>query len=279
MECKLTDITIHYQAFGKGRPILMLHGAPLDHRALLGCMEPVFKNRDGWLRIYPDLPGMGRSQGGDWIASSDQMLHIILAFIDRVIPGQRFTLVGHSYVGYLARGIAYHRPQAVNGLFLLVPWITYDRAQRCVPDKVTLVQDPALLARLDPDDAEGYAFGAVVQNQRTWERYHREWLPGLRAYDRQFFARLVEHPPFSFGAEADAPAEPFRKPTLILVGRQDHISGYRDIWDILENYPRATYAVLDRAGHRLQMEQETLFNVLVNEWLDRVEESMATRNG
>ena len=86
MECKLTDITIHYQAFGRGRPIVMLHGAPLDHRALLGCIEPVFRDREGWLRIYPDLVGMGRSQGGDWIASADHMLHVILAFIDRVIP-------------------------------------------------------------------------------------------------------------------------------------------------------------------------------------------------
>jgi len=272
MECELTDTTIHYQTLGKGRPILMLHGAPLDHRALLCCMEPVFKDREDWFRIYPDLPGMGRSQGSDRIASEDQMLEVILEFIDRVIPDQRFVLVGHSYAGYLARGIVYHRPQAVDGLFLLVPWITYDRAQRRVPAKVTLVQDSDLLARLDPDDAEGFAFGAVVQNQGTWDRYRCEWSPGLRAYDRPFFDRLVEHPPFSF--DVDAPAEPFLKPTLILAGRQDHISGYREQWDILENYPRATYAVLDRAGHRLQMEQEMLFNALVNEWLDRVEESV-----
>jgi pimeloyl-ACP methyl ester carboxylesterase len=190
-----------------------------------------------------------------------------------VIPDQGFALAGHSYAGYLARGIAYHRPQAVDGLFLLVPWITYDRAQRRVPAKVTLVQDPDLLAELEPDEAEGFAFAAVVQNQKHWARYCREWLPGLQAYDHRFFARLVEHSPFSF--DVDTPAEPFLKPTLILAGRQDHISGYRDTWDILDNYPRATYAVLDRAGHRLQIEQEVLFNALVNEWLDRVEESEA----
>jgi hypothetical protein len=31
--------------------------------------------------------------------------------------------------------------------------------------------------------------------------------------------------------------------------------------------------VLDRAGHNLQIEQEALFNALVNEWLDRVGEN------
>jgi pimeloyl-ACP methyl ester carboxylesterase len=47
MECKLNHLTIHYQVFGEGKPILLLHGAPPDHRALLGCMEPIFNNRAG----------------------------------------------------------------------------------------------------------------------------------------------------------------------------------------------------------------------------------------
>ncbi len=50
--------------------------------------------------------------------------------------------------------------------------------------------------------------------------------------------------------------------------------GYKDAWDILDNYPRGTLAVLDRAGHNLQLEQVELFNCLVNEWLDRVEENL-----
>jgi pimeloyl-ACP methyl ester carboxylesterase len=41
---------------------------------------------------------------------------------------------------------------------------------------------------------------------------------------------------------------------------------------LLPSYPRATLAVLDRAGHALGMEQETLFHALINEWLDRVDE-------
>jgi pimeloyl-ACP methyl ester carboxylesterase len=76
------------------------------------------------------------------------------------------------------------------------------------------------------------------------------------------------------GTNVDAASPPFDKPTLILTGRQDSSVGYRDAWQILENYPRGTFAVLDRAGHNLQIEQETLFNALINEWLDRVEENL-----
>jgi pimeloyl-ACP methyl ester carboxylesterase len=80
---------------------------------------------------------------------------------------------------------------------------------------------------------------------------------------------------YAFSFDVDAVAAPFEKPVLILAGRQDGIVGYRDAWGILENYPRATFAVLDRAGHNLQIEQERLFNALVGDWLERVEEQLA----
>ena len=40
-----------------------------------------------------------------------------------------------------------------------------------------------------------------------------------------------------------------------------------------ETIPRATYAVLDFAGHNLQIEQPALFNSLVENWLERLERS------
>jgi pimeloyl-ACP methyl ester carboxylesterase len=42
--------------------------------------------------------------------------------------------------------------------------------------------------------------------------------------------------------------------------------------ELLEHYPRATFAVLDRAGHALPHEQPELLHGLVTEWLDRVRE-------
>ncbi len=44
---------------------------------------------------------------------------------------------------------------------------------------------------------------------------------------------------------------PFESPTLIITGRQDRVTGYQDAWDLIENIPRATFAVLDRASHFL----------------------------
>ncbi|MDU2241011.1 MAG: alpha/beta hydrolase, partial [Paenibacillus sp.] len=54
---------------------------------------------------------------------------------------------------------------------------------------------------------------------------------------------------------------------------QDAAVGYADALRLLEQYPRGTFAVMDRAGHNLQIEQEGAFNALMNEWLDRIEEA------
>lgn len=63
------------------------------------------------------------------------------------------------------------------------------------------------------------------------------------------------------------------KPTLILTSRQDDVVGYKAAYDMLEGFPRATFAIIDGAGHNLQIEQVNTFNMLTREWLKRVEES------
>ena len=55
-----------------------------------------------------------------------------------------------------------------------------------------------------------------------------------------------------------------------MVGRQDICVGYKDLWKLLEDYPRATFVVIDIAGHNLQIEQPEVFNSLVENFLKRV---------
>src|SRR5260370_41032778 len=78
------------------------------------------------------------------------MLDGVLAFIDRVIPGQRFVLAGLSYGGYLARGVGYHRAASIDGLLLCAPQVKADPAQAHLPLRTTLVEDPRHEAELGP---------------------------------------------------------------------------------------------------------------------------------
>lgn len=274
MQCQIRDIDVYYEIYGEGRPLLMVHGFGPDHQLMTGCMEPIFQLRAGWQRIYFDLPGMGKTPGKSWITNSDQMLSIVLEFMDAVLPNQHVVIAGESYGGYLARGIIRQRPAQVDGLFLLCPLIEADRTKRMLPAPVVLVKDEQLLARLTPADREEFKTITVVQTAAIWERFQMEIMSGLRLADEPFLTKL-QAGGYAFSFAVDALTAPFEKPTLVLLGRQDVSVGYRDAWNILENYPRASFVILDRAGHNLQIEQAALFHALVNEWLDRVEEYLA----
>ena len=270
MDCKLKDITVHYELFGKGRPIIMLHGWSCDHRHMVSDMEPLFRQRDGWKRVYLDLPGHGRTAGKDWITNQDKILDVVLDFIDNVVSGQRFVLVGASAGAYLARGVVHHRSALIDGLLLTVPVIVADDAKRHVPSPVTLVADPVLASELEATETELFQL-AVVQSRKVVD-YMRANFPSTVRLATDFQAKLREPENYAFSFDVDALPKPCPAPTLIVTGRQDSVVGYRDAWEILDNYPRETFVVLDRSGHFLPFEQEGQFHALVSEWLDRVEE-------
>jgi len=273
MECKLENISINYEVVGSGKPIIMIHGYHVDHRLMTGCMEPVFNNRNEYKRIYIDLPGMGKTKGENWIVNSDVMLNVVIDFIENIIPNENFLLAGESYGGYLARGIVHRIANRVDGLFLLCPGIIMDYEKRNIPTHIILESDDKLLSQLDPSDAEGFKSMQVVQSKKNWNRYRDEILSGIRLADKEFLIHLHEENGGAFSFDVDKLKEKYNKPTLILLGRQDSSVGYKDAYSILENYPRAAFAVLDKAGHNLQIEQEELFNSLVTEWIERVNKS------
>jgi pimeloyl-ACP methyl ester carboxylesterase len=272
MECNVRDIPLFYESYGSGLPILLLHGYTPDHRLMQGCMEPLFAERPGWRRIYLDLPGMGRTLGNEHIKSTDEMLEVVIDFLDTVIGGEPFLLAGESYGGYLSRGVLQRKFDQVAGMALICPVIVADRSQRALPPRKVIVEDPSLLASLSERDAEEFGSIAVVQDAYTWQRFQDEILSGVRMADEAFLQRISQQ--YSYSFDVDALPHLFTKPVVMLVGRQDQVAGYRDTWCILENYPRATFAVLDRAGHNLQIEQPQLFNALLGEWLNRVQQSL-----
>jgi pimeloyl-ACP methyl ester carboxylesterase len=180
--------------------------------------------------------------------------------------------MGEFYGGYLARGIVRKRAPLVEGLFLLCPMILPDREKRDRPAFRVLARDKGFHATLSRDQRKGFETEMVVQNKETWRRYRKEMVPGFSAGD-QLFLRKLHGPSYPLSFDVDALEVPFDKPALFVLGRQDSVVGYRDAWRLIESYPCATFAVLDRAGHCLQIEQERLFAELAAEWLDRVREA------
>ena len=277
MQRTLRDIPIYYEEAGEGRPLLMLHGSHTDHRQMVHEMEPIFERRPGnrWRRIYLDLPGRGMTPGADWITREDDVLDVTLEFLDALAPGERFAVAGVSAGGYLARGVVHHRASQMDGLMLSVPTIERDPTKRDVPAPQVLVPNPDFVAALGPDE-QGILQFTTTQTPKVLAAYRTVIKPAIAVADHTFINRVYATGGFSF--DVDTLPEPFPAPTLIVAGRQDSVCGYREVWPILDNYPRATFAVLDRAGHSINAEQPVLYPALIHDWLDRVEEYAARRS-
>ena len=151
MECRLQDITVHYEVIGEGRPLIVLPGWPDDGKVPADYLEPAFEGRDGWRRIYLDLPGRGLTRGEPWITSNDDVLRIVLDVIDRLVPDERFVLAGHSAGAYLARAVLARRSAMLDGLLQVVPVIDPNETDEMHPDRVTIVSDAMLVARIEAE--------------------------------------------------------------------------------------------------------------------------------
>lgn len=271
MEYIVKDIPIYYEIHGSGTPVVMIHGWSVDHRLMKGCMEPVFESLNTpWQRIYFDLPGMGKTQGRPWINGTDQMLSVILEFIDGVIPNQHFLVAGESYGGYLARGVIKAREALVDGLLLICPTAIQETRLDHLPALQVLEKDEAFVNSLSDEDRQYLTGINVVHNKRVWERFSEDILPALKIADYSFLENtLSQNVPYK--VNVDQIEHPYQQPALFVMGRQDCAVGYRDHWQLIENFSRASFAILDKAGHNLQIEQDILFTALVKEWLNRVQ--------
>jgi pimeloyl-ACP methyl ester carboxylesterase len=172
----------------------------------------------------------------------DDYLEVVLEMIDDIAGGGRFSIGGISFGAYLALAVARRRGHRVEGLLLSVPEINHGPLEE---RRDRQFGTPSILT------SPGGSRGLSEYSEDT------EWLEGLPFRDVSV--------PLYHGFR------PFRAPALLLFGRQDAPFRYRTYWKLLADFPRATYAILDGAGHTLWTDRNGLACALVRDWLDRVE--------
>ena len=283
---------IAYAEAGSGFPLLAIHGFTLDRRMSIGALEPLFDGEDRvplipqagsfrpeggaserrYRRLYPDLPFMGESEDLGPVAGSDEMLGALRGFVEELLPEGHFLLAGESYGGYLARGLARELGERVAGLFLLCPAIVPRSADRDLPPRALLREEPGWDE--GAPRAEAYLECAVVASRRAFRRTRDEILSGIALARAARLESLREgRYAFSFdalgraGAGGEAFDPPFPRPACFFLGRQDDSVGWRDALRLADRYPRASFHILDAAGHNAQIEQAGAFAAAFGAWI------------
>jgi pimeloyl-ACP methyl ester carboxylesterase len=256
MDVRAGQVVVHYVEHGTGRPVLVLHGAGVDHREAEACFEPLLAGGAGLRRIYPDLPGSGGTIAPETLRSADGVLDTLLDFAEAVTRGTRHLLIGHSAGAYYAQAMAARRPARVAGLALVCPLVP---GLRDVPEHRVVVGSGDL-----GDD--GFRSYFVIQTPEMLERYERSVAPAAALVDQAALERIGERWELT---PDHAPA--YAGPTVVVAGRLDSTVGYAAAVDLVDHYPHASLAVVDDAGHALPHEQPELLRALLADWLARVE--------
>jgi 3-oxoadipate enol-lactonase len=154
----LNGVHVAYERSGRGTPLVLIHGYPLDHsiwNPIVPLLEPFFD------LILPDLRGFGQSSVDHSRYQLNDLAGDIAALLIH-LEIQQAAIAGHSMGGYVALAFARQHPLLISSLGLMSSQATADSpekrtdrfqaAERVEANGVSEVADsmPALLT-VDPE--------------------------------------------------------------------------------------------------------------------------------
>ncbi len=126
LKTTLKGLSIAYERRGRGTPLVLLHGFPLDHSIWEPLIPLLEKKADV---ILPDLRGFGGSDISTADYRLDDVAGDIVLLLDQ-LKVDRALIVGHSMGGYVALTLAHSHPERVAGLGLVASQARADTPER-----------------------------------------------------------------------------------------------------------------------------------------------------
>lgn len=245
--------------------MVMIHGYTVDHRLLLP-LDEVFSTRPRWRRLYPDLPGHGRS-GRLETTSAATMTAAVVQWIGHQIGDEPFALVGHSFGGQLARAATAHFGGQVLGSALVAPVVRWGE-DRALPAPKPLGFADTLAEAITADHRDLFTMVMADPTVENWSRFRTHLLPGWTEHNRDAAAELETA--FLLEPWPEARTRRHGGAHLLIVGRGDVLVGWRDQIELLDYYQYMTALVLDGVGHNPHLESPEVVGAAVGRWLDGI---------
>ena len=126
LKTNLNGNSIAYERSGNGKPLVLLHGYPLDHTIWDGLV-PLLDNKADVIR--PDLRGFGESAQSTADYRLTDLAADVAALLDQ-LKIEQAVIVGHSMGGYVALAFAHAYSRRVLGLGLVSSQAPADPPER-----------------------------------------------------------------------------------------------------------------------------------------------------
>jgi pimeloyl-ACP methyl ester carboxylesterase len=233
-------VSLYYEERGQGKPIILIHGFPLDHSI---WNEVVQQLADKARVITPDLRGYGASPKPEGDYSMRTMADDILALMDR-LNLEKAIVAGHSMGGYITLAFAKAYPQRLSGVGLVATQAAADLPERRQA-RLILVDE---IKRKGPQ--------AVIH--ATLKKYSRN--PEVLKYTQELMQKAAPHVLMAClrGMADREDMMDFLKeisvPTVVIAGEQDDLIPIERAFEVVERLQRGWVVSIPNAGHMPMME-------------------------
>jgi proline iminopeptidase len=271
---------IYFKTLGTGFPLLLLHGGPgADHSDFLPYLEPLARK---CRLVLVDERGSGRSERladvrGYTLANMVRDLELLRAHLRL----ERWVVLGHSFGGILAQAYAVRHPRRLAGLILAG---TASSARAINSDFTRIRRAASKAERLQLDEQERAGiFRPDGQYTPNYAALVARVL-GPYMYAKRRLARSA--PPLGMdvlremwvrrsdfridgnlkGFDFSRQLARVKAPALVVVGDRDLVS-VQSAEASRAALPRATLAVLAECGHMMFVDQNALFNHVLEGFL------------
>ncbi len=254
--------TLFYGDVGKGPPLVLVHGFPLDSRMWEAQVAGL---SDSHRVITPELRGFGQSKCEDafTLESLADDLHALLAELG-ALP---CTLAGLSMGGYVSLAYARKYPADLQALILVDTRAEADAtpAREGRDKMIAMVRKSGACAIADE------MMGKLIADETVCHR--PQVVSKLRDIMENCPPATIEH---ALKAMRDRPDQienlaSIPVPTLILVGDSDRITPIQSAEAMKQRIPRSRLEVIRGAGHMSPMEQPTQVTREMQKFLRDVE--------
>jgi pimeloyl-ACP methyl ester carboxylesterase len=236
----VAGVELEVRRRGAGRPLVLLHGfAPVAPDApfldLLGAHAAV---------VAPTHPGFGHTARPHDLDSVYDLVRLYLELLDR-LPGERVTLMGLSFGGWLAAEIAVACPHRLAAL-VLVDAVGIKVSDRETPDILDVFNtSPAEVQRRSWHDLATWRFDPDAMTDEALVAHAR---------NRDALCLYAWHP-YMYSPKLARWLGRIRVPTLVLWGAHDGIVSPAYGRAYSARIPGARFETIEAAGHHPEIEQ------------------------
>jgi proline iminopeptidase len=263
----VNDTVLHVESDGTGLPWLVVHGGlGVDHVLYRRTLTRLAET----LRVvFFDQRGNGRSVPVDLETVTMEQLADDVAALADTLRLDRFSVLGHSYGGFVAQEFALRHPERLDRLVLVDTTPGGLGASESPDDDQGPPPPDELLTLLAAPPATDDEMGAMMQRLLPF------YFPKTNIED---VAPLFEGTVFRAGvmvrgfevlsgwSSVDR-LEGITAPTMLLVGRHDVFTSVPQSFRIGRRIPDATTVVLENSGHFPWIEEPDAFFGALSDWV------------